>query len=257
VGDLLKKLFPQLSLAELALRAIGVLLVMGLIAWGFFTVKGWHDDSLALPAVKAQLAQKTGAYDALVGRMTATLDVIPARLDALDAWRADIDRQLTANRVGIKGAVDQLLKRYPHAFQNDPACPEPSAVRGGMLQLFPLYRPDAGSPGARSSEGGRETGPSGTAGAAPSVPGRQRSPIAEGSVGMSAVTGNRSGAAVGVATGTGGTPDPGAADRDGPAVPVESGADWRARVRRALAGTLSTAWNIAVETAQDDRRDGR
>lgn len=239
-------LIPGVSAIRLAVYAVLAMIALGLAAFTFFTVKGWHDDAAQVPSLRQHLDQAQAAYAALdtriAGRLdgiAGTIDGFSARLDAIDLARTAADSRITAAQAATARDVQDFLKRYQNA-PADPACVEPQSVRDGLLGLFPdkpRPQPSAASGGHKGDNGrgggAGQAGSSHAARAPDAVPGRQHAAGDRRPVGMPATARRGGRLAVRHAAGTARQADRGAAKRSGPAFRVAA----LAAARRA-AGTI-------------------
>lgn len=120
-------------------KVAGTALLAGGIAWGYFTVKGWHDDALKLPQVISERDQSRDDYKKLDSTMTGKFDKIGDRLDKIDADRNKADTAITTGQNSIAGQVAAFNRKFPNDKAN--ACPIPQPVRDGLRKLFPADAP--------------------------------------------------------------------------------------------------------------------
>lgn len=256
----LQAFFPQLTVAKLIAYAVAIAALLALLVFAWLTVKGWRDDSLALPLVTQQRDDARAAYANLDGHMTRRLDDFAGKLDANGKRFANADAAITGGQSTIDGEVAAFLRRFPHA-PDGPACVEPQSLRDGLLSLFPVYFP-AAQPGLAGggSQGGGQAGSSAAAGAPAAMPGRQRSDNREGEMGMPTDTGRDAGIVAGPLGAASGDPDRRSAQGNEPALPAESvglARRWYDRAADSVLAAMRFVGNAVVQTAQDDRRDGR
>lgn len=256
----LQAFFPQITIAKLIAYAVAAAAALALLVFAYLTIKGWRDDSLALPVVTQQRDDAVAAYNKLDSDMTGRLDGIAGKIGAIDVQRQGVDQQLASNQSAIGSDIAGFIRRFANAVPTDPACAEPQPVRDGMLALFPLYVPAQRGIVGSGGAGGRQAEPPDTADQPAAVPGQQRAESHQGDLGMSATAGSETGVGVSAAPGTSSEADRGAAGGDGSALPVESvglARRWYDRASAAVVAAMKFVGHAAEQTAQDDRRDGR
>ena len=256
----LDNLIPGVSTAKLMGYGAAALAAAVLVGFAWFTVKGWRDDAARLPVVQGQLDQSKADNRALTKQVTTEFSWIAGKIGENEKRALGVTGQVAANQASIASDINTFLKRFNNAPSN-PACDVPQSVRDGLLQLFALYVPTGSAASVGGTSGDGQGQPSGTATGAPAVPGRQQSDNHQGKMGMSTPAGSPASNPNRELDGDRRAPDRSASSGNGSAGPAERlGAPrrgWLGRAFDTLTKAVSLAGATAVQTAQDDRRDGR
>ena len=165
---------PSVATLKLIGLAIGALALAGSLMWAFLTVKGWHDDSLALPNVTAQRDNAIAAKVELEKYTVGAFNHIETGIEGLGKKWANFETSYTNTRTAIDDAVANF-KRATANVSNNPAAGSADDVflRARLLDI--LVNPDTHQlgrdPGA--GQGGEGAGVSPAAAPAHDLPGRR------------------------------------------------------------------------------------
>lgn len=143
---------PSIATLKLIGGILGAAVLVALLAFAFFTVKGWRDDAAKLPGVIAQRDAAQASYAALDKQMTGTLTDIGKRIAEIQQHYQGADAQLTGALASIDAFVANFKKDIDHAFPVPDGCFEPQPLRDRLLHLFD--HPVAAQPGADGGAGG-------------------------------------------------------------------------------------------------------
>lgn len=110
----------------LVLLAIAGAAVALTLLWGAWTVKGWRDDALRLPAVEKQ---RDDAY-AEIKSGAARIDAVGAKLDKLLQEYARTDARVSTFDAKLNASTNSFKRMLADAIRPLPQCDYSAVVRG-------------------------------------------------------------------------------------------------------------------------------